>query len=204
MPTLVSTPDWSSDAVLATLLQDVQAPHFLDQYRDRRAVILTGEPARFDGLFDRQGFEALAATAGRLHASFVDVDGWMVNVAITPGQIPRMLGAGMTVLAEKLPEEGRLKTFLDAYRSLQTSALPLQLDGAVCPDGSLHPLGIHSTPLCIFQVSGRYTWRYVPEPISGGAPLDVTLPADVDSLPLPWGDLERPRRRIRRADPAPG
>lgn len=192
MPIPVSTLDWSSDALLTTLLHDVKAPHFLDQYLDRRAVILTGEPARFDGLFDGIGFCALAGDAGRLHASFVDVDGWMVNVAIAPAQIARMLGAGMTVLAEKLPEEGRLKSFLDAYRSVQPSVQPLQLDGAMCPNGSLHPLGIHSTPLCIFQMAGHYKWRYVPDPIPGGAPLDVTMPGDVDSLPLPWGDLVRP------------
>ncbi|GGX29277.1 hypothetical protein GCM10007242_39640 [Pigmentiphaga litoralis] len=192
MPLAVSTLDGLSDAVFTTLLHDVKAPHFLNQHLDRRAVILTGEPARFDGLFDGRTFCALAVDAGRLHASFVDVDGWMVNVAIAPGQIQRMLGAGMSVLAEKLPEQGRLEAFLDAYRSVQPSAQPLQLDGAVCPNRSLHPLGIHSTPICIFQVAGRYTWRYVPEPIPGGAPLDVTMPADVDSLPLPWGDLLRP------------
>jgi hypothetical protein len=192
MPISVSTLDWSSNALLATLLHDMKAAHFLDQYLDRRAVILTGEPARFDGLFDGRTFCALAVDAGRLHASFVDVDGWMVNVAIAPGQIQRMLGAGMTVLAEKLPEHGRLKAFLDAYRNVQPSVEPLQLDGAVCPNGSLHPLGIHSTPVCIFQVAGRYTWRYVPEPIPGGAPLDVTMPADADSLSLPWGDMLRP------------
>jgi len=75
---------------------------------------------------------------------------------------------------------------------VQPSAEPLQLDGAVCPNGSLHLLGIHSTPICMFQMAGRYTWRYVPEPIPGGAPLDVTMPVDADTLPLPWGDLVRP------------
>lgn len=192
MPLSLSTSGWSSDGLIATMLQGVGAGQFLDQYRDRRAVVLTGASGRFDSLLNDTPFVALAAQAGRLHASFVDVDGWMVNVVIKPAQIQRMLSAGMMVLAEHVPEQGARKTFLDDYRALQPSSQPIQLDVAVCPNTSEHQLGVHSTPVCVFQVSGRFVWRFVPDPVLGGSPLDVTMPTDTDCLPLPWGDLERP------------
>lgn len=179
------------DALLAPILAGIPGGFFVDD-NDARAAYLPARGQDYAVLAGRHAFSNLAAQARALRAIFVDADGWPIDVAISGGQIPRMLSAGLTIAAMGMVRTGRLGRFLDACGAAAPGAGRFHCNAFLSPAGAAFGMRIDPRPTLILQLAGCKRWRFVAQPEHMGVQVGIALPPGSSMLDLPWGRLHRP------------
>jgi hypothetical protein len=162
---------------LAKLLDPVDLCSFMSTYWERASLYTPGRPNKFADLFSRSRFletvtrmvDKAAARNERdwvaLNARYQDADGNHRQLAIQPEQIPALLGAGLTIQAE------RIDTADLGLRALALSLKEeIRIPGEVDVAGFLSPpnrgSALHYDGLAqwVLQIAGTKRWWYSPRP----------------------------------------
>jgi ribosomal protein L16 Arg81 hydroxylase len=171
------SPPAPAGEIVANLLDPVDSCSFMSTYWERASVYIPGNPSKFADLFNRSKFletvtrmvDQAAARNRRdwvaLNARYQDADGNHRQLAIQPEQIPELLGAGLTIQAE------RIDTADTALRSLALSLkerirIPGEVDVAafLSPPGSGCALHYDGLAQWVLQIAGAKRWWYAPRP----------------------------------------
>jgi len=164
-------------AQLAKLLDPVDLCSFLSTYWERASLYIPGSPGKFADLFDRSKFletvtrmVSQAAARNRrdwvaLNARYQDSDGNHHQLAIQPEQIQELLGAGLTIQAERIDTADPALTAL-ALSLEEHIRIPGEVDVAafLSPPGSGCALHYDGLAQWVIQIAGAKRWWYSPRP----------------------------------------
>jgi poly-gamma-glutamate synthesis protein (capsule biosynthesis protein) len=167
-----------ADGPLTHLLDPVDVGYFMANYWGRASLYIPGSTAKFAHLFSRSKFfrtagqridQGTSRPPGRgvlLHAGYQGTDGNHHQFAIEPEQIPSLLGAGLTIQAERMhtayPGLGTLaRTLKEQIR------IPGEVDVAafLSPAGGGYGLHYDAVVMWVLQIAGAKRWWYSPEPV---------------------------------------
>lgn len=184
------------DGEIARLLHPVSPARLLHEFWGKKPLHISGEPARFIELFDRDRFDAAIA---RAHAaadpSFAvccftqDFDGaWTCSEAIDPDQVESFVAANRTVCVRNIAagDEALMrfgKNFAAHLQLMGTVGFNAYLSG----EGSGADLHFDRSITCALQLEGRKKWRYARSPAVPWPPGNGRMQADgVPIYAAPW------------------
>jgi ribosomal protein L16 Arg81 hydroxylase len=194
------SPDPAPGGQLAKLLDPVDLSSFLSTYWERSSLFVPGGPSKVADLFNRSRFletvtrmvNQAAARNGRdwvaLNARYQDADGNHHQLAIQPAQIPALLGAGLTIQAERIDTVD--PTLRDLALSLKEQIrIPGGVDVAafLSPPGSGAALHYDGLSQWVLQIAGTKRWWYsprpaIPFPVARLVPTSQEMEQGVDGL----------------------
>jgi ribosomal protein L16 Arg81 hydroxylase len=186
----------ASQGDLEALFHPVQEQVFFEQYWNRKALYLPGQPDKFAGLFDRAAFDRAVHNCVDLKVGFTDENGWPGHFNIKPEQVTEMLADGKTVCASFIdPQNPVLTAFLNRIARHFAVAGNFFFNSYLSPDGGGFGLHLDHHPVSILQIEGQKRWWYSPEPDLKEVITNVSFPSDRDTLKLPWVTVTRPREK---------
>ena len=181
---------------LEALLHPMQEQVFFEQYWNRKALSIPGEPDKFAGLFDRAAFDRAVHNCIDLKVGFTDENGWPGHFNIQPEQVLEMLTGGKTVCASCIdPKDPILTDFLSRIAKSFAVAGNFFFNSYLSPDGGGFGLHLDHHPVFILQIEGQKRWWYSPEPGLKEVITNVSFPRDRDVLRLPWVTVAKPREQ---------
>jgi Cupin superfamily protein len=179
---------------LQALLHPVQEQVFFEQYWNRKALYIPGQPDKFAGLFDRAAFDRAVHNCVDLKVGFTDENGWPGHFNIKPEQVTEMLAGGKTVCASVIdPRDPVLTAFLNRIATNFAVAGNFFFNSYLSPDGGGFGLHLDHHPVSILQIEGQKRWWYSPEPVLKEVITNISFPKDREALKLPWVTVTRPR-----------
>jgi hypothetical protein len=166
----------SSRWTLARLLDPVDVGSFISTYWERASLYIPGQPDKFRNLFSIDQFYRGGVVdwgEGRgpsplynVKAGYEGPDGNHYELFIHPGQMQRLLGAGLTIQAEHL--EANDPVLASLVRSLKEHiriAANVDIGGFLSADRGGYGLHYDAPTMWVLQIAGAKRWWYSPRPV---------------------------------------
>jgi hypothetical protein len=191
---------------LEYLLAPLALGFFFQEYWNRRALYLPGEPGKFEGLFGRAAFDTAVHRCSQLKINYTDERGWPAERKITPAEIPDLLASGKTICAGNVNRgDSVLTNFLAGFKKQFLLAGGFYFNAYLSPDGAGFGLHLDNHPVWILQIEGQKRWRFSETPGLPQVVTNVSFPRDRDALKLPWATVARPApESLREETLSPG
>jgi ribosomal protein L16 Arg81 hydroxylase len=162
---------------LARLLDPVDLDTFMSMHWERASLYIPGSPGKFADLFSLEKFFRSVALVDRadprgpdisvdLKAGYQGPDDNHYELVIRPEQIRPLLGAGLTIQAERLETADRgLGALARSLKEAIRIASRVDVGGFLSPDRGGYALHFDAPAMWILQIAGAKRWWYAPRPV---------------------------------------